>query len=194
MEPSRRPRIRRPGRLAAWALVASLLVGACGRAGPESGLVEVRIGANLWMGYDLLSMAADLGWFEEEGFNVEIVDLGSLADSKAAFERGYVDGMATTVMEVVQARSESDLNPIAVLVADYSNGTDVVVAKRAITSIAGLAGARIAVDPPLGIYILYRMLATMSTLSGPRRRICRPSPGRDGSTPRSPSPRYRRVS
>jgi NitT/TauT family transport system substrate-binding protein len=158
MEPSRRPRIRRPGRLAAWALVASLLVGACGRAGPESGLVEVRIGANLWVGYDLLSMAADLGWFEEEGVNLEFIDLGSLNDTKAAFERGYIDGMATTLFELLESRSESQLDPVAVLVTDYSNGTDVVVAKRAITSIAGLAGARIAVDPPLGIYILYRML------------------------------------
>jgi NitT/TauT family transport system substrate-binding protein len=148
-----------PRRLLALVVVASLLLGACGRGGEGAGLQDVRIGANLWMSYDLLSMAADLGWFEEEGFAVEIIDLGTLGDTKAAFERGYLDGMATTVLEVVEARSESDLNPVAVLATDYSNGGDVVVARRSITSIASLAGTRIAVDPPLGIYILYRMLA-----------------------------------
>jgi NitT/TauT family transport system substrate-binding protein len=139
-------------------MVASLLVGACSRGGAQADLPEVRIGANLWIGYDLLSLAADVGWFEEEGLHVEIVDLGSLTDVRAAFERGYVDGMATTLIEVVQARSEADRAPVAVLFTDYSDGADVVVARRDITAVAGLAGARIAVEPPLGIYMLHRML------------------------------------
>jgi NitT/TauT family transport system substrate-binding protein len=148
-----------PRRLVALVVVAALLTGACGRGGEGAGLEDVRIGANLWMGYDLLSMAADLGWFAEEGFDVEVIDLGSLGDTKAAFERGYVDGMATTVFEVVQVGSESDLKPVVVLAIDYSDGGDVVVARRGIASTTGLAGARIVVEPPLGIYMLYRMLA-----------------------------------
>jgi NitT/TauT family transport system substrate-binding protein len=82
-----------------------------------------------------------------------------LSDVRAAFERGYVDGMATTLLELIESRSQADLDPVALLITDYSNGADVVVARRDITSMAGLAGARIAVDPPLGIYILSRMLS-----------------------------------
>jgi NitT/TauT family transport system substrate-binding protein len=123
--------------------------------GPEA----VRIGANRWVGFDLLAMAEDLGWFQEEGFDVEIIDLGTDSDTRAAFERGYLDGMATTLMELIQSRSETDRAPVVVLFTDYSDGADVVVARRDITSVSSLAGARIAVEPPLGIYILSRMLA-----------------------------------
>ncbi len=154
------PQSRRPRRrLVAWAAIAWLLLGACSGEGAGSGREGVRIGANLWVGFDLLAVAEDLGWFAEEGFDVEIVDLGTPADVKAAFERGYVDGMATTLLELIESRSETDLNPVAVLITDYSNGADLVVARRGITSIAGLEGARIAVDPPLGIYLLSRMLS-----------------------------------
>jgi NitT/TauT family transport system substrate-binding protein len=140
-------------------MVALLLLGACSGCGAGASLEGVRIGANRWVGFDLLAMAEDLGWFEEEGFHVEIVDLGTTSDIRAAFERGYVDGMATTLMEVIQSRSEADRAPVAVLITDYSDGADVVVARRDITAVAGLAGARIAVEPPLGIYILSQMLA-----------------------------------
>jgi NitT/TauT family transport system substrate-binding protein len=146
-------------RLVAWAAVAWLLLGACSGGGAESGREGVRIGTNLWLGNDLLAVAEDLGWFAEEGFDVEIVDLGTLADTRAAFERGYVDGIATTLMDLIQMRSETDLDPVAVLITDYSNGADVVVAKRAITSIADLAGARIAVDGALGLFLLSRTLS-----------------------------------
>ena len=154
------PQSRRPRRrLVAWAAVAWLLLGACSGGGAESGREEVRIGANLWLGFDLLAMAEDLGWFAEEGFDVEIVDLGTPADTRAAFERGYIDGMATTLLDLIETRSEASLDPVAVLITDYSDGADVVVARRGITSIAGLAGARIAADGPLGVYLLSRMLS-----------------------------------
>jgi NitT/TauT family transport system substrate-binding protein len=146
-------------RLVAWAAVAWLLLGACSGGGAGSGREGVRIGVNLWVGYDLLAVAEDLGWFAEEGFDVEIVDLGALSDVTAAFERGYIDGMATSLLDLIQVRSETDLNPVAVLITDYSDGADVVVAKRGITSIAGLAGAQIAADGPLGIYLLSRALS-----------------------------------
>ena len=154
------PQSRRPRRrLVAWAAVACLLLGACSGGGAGSGREGVRIGVNLWVGFDLLAVAEDLGWFAEEGFDVEIVDLGTPADCRAAFERGYVDGMATTLLDLIQTRSETDFDPVAVLITDYSDGADVVVARRGITSIAGLAGARIAADGPLAMYLLTRMLS-----------------------------------
>jgi NitT/TauT family transport system substrate-binding protein len=114
----------------------------------------LRIGVNLWVGYDLLAVAEQQGLFAAHGVEVEIVDFTSLGDVVAAYRRGQIDGMATSINEVLQVRSEGFRDPQIVLMTEYSAGADVIVAADGIKSVADLTGKRVLVEPPLGSFIL----------------------------------------
>ncbi len=149
------------GRRVAVAVAAvALVVAACTSAGASAD-DPIRIGVNLWVGYDLLDVAQQEGLFADQGISIEIVDFTSLSDVVAAFERGQIDGMATTVLEVLQVRSETARRPEIVLVTDFSNGADVIVAAPDIDGVADLAGRTVAAEKPLGPFILARALAAV---------------------------------
>lgn len=137
-------------------LVAALALTACSEAPSQ----PLRVGINPWPGYAPLFLAAHRGFFAEEGVDVELVELSSLADVRRAFERGQTDGMASSLVEVLDADRDSKRAPVVVLMADFSNGADVVLAKSDITDIAMLKGQRIGLEPSsLNRFILARALA-----------------------------------
>ena len=137
-------------------LLAAFALAACSEVPSQ----PLRVGINPWPGYAPLFLAADKGFFAEEGVEVELVELSSLADVRRAFERGQTDGMASSLVEVLDADRNSDRAPVIALMADYSNGADVILAKRDITGIAALKGQRIGLEPgSLNRFILARALA-----------------------------------
>tara|TARA_R110002096_G_scaffold314706_2_gene508907 strand:- start:17495 stop:18481 length:987 start_codon:yes stop_codon:yes gene_type:complete len=137
-------------------LLATFALAACSEAPSQ----PLRVGINPWPGYAPLFLAADQGFFSDEGVDVELVELSSLADVRRAFERGQTDGMASSLVEVLDADRNSHRAPMIALMADYSNGADVILAKRGITDIAELKGQRIGLEPSsLNRFILARALA-----------------------------------
>lgn len=120
----------------------------------------IRIGINPWMGYEYLYLAEKQGFFAEEGLDVRLLQFSSLEDVRAAFERGHVDGITSTVVEVIQANAaRGQRKAQAVLVADFSNGADVILARHSITSVAHLKGKAVAAEKAsLGIFMLARAL------------------------------------
>ena len=117
------------------------------------------MGINPWPGYEFLYLAQEKGFFEAEGASIDLVEYGSLGDVARAFQRDQVDGMTSTLVEVLQVCARGDRCPKAVMVTDYSDGADVLLARRGVTSIAGLAGRRVAAEPAsLSSYILARAL------------------------------------
>lgn len=140
------------------AVLAICLVGACVRQdSPET----VRIGINPWPGYEFLYLASEKGYFAAEGLDVELLELASLADVKRIFEQGRADGMASTVIEAVQVASSSKKAIALVLIPDYSNGGDIIVAREPISELADLKGKKVGVELGLlGTYILARAMET----------------------------------
>lgn len=119
----------------------------------------IRVGINPWPGYEFLYLAQEKGFFEKEGVDVRIVEFNSLADSRRAYERGQLDGLACTLIEHLQILDSSDRSPRICLVADYSNGADVIVANPSIENIHSLKGARIGLEiDSLGVFMLARAL------------------------------------
>jgi len=120
---------------------------------------ELRVGINAWPGYEFLYLAQEKGFYREEGLAVRIVEFSSLSDARRAYERGQLDVIGTTVIEVLQAREHSDRSPQIVQVVDYSDGADMVLTRPGITNGATLRGKRIGVElGSLGVYILARCL------------------------------------
>lgn len=120
----------------------------------------IKIGINPWPGYEFLYLADQLGFYDEVGLPVKIVQYSSLADVQRAFMMGQVDGMTTTGIELVIASYHSNKKPKVVLVADYSNGGDVIIgAADGIESMADLRGKKIGLElNSLGLFMLARGL------------------------------------
>ncbi len=135
-------------------VIASLLV-LLMRAPQE----PLRIGLNAWPGYEFLYLAQQKGFYREAGVDVRLVEFSSLSDARRAYERGQIDGLGTTVVEVLQARSHPGRNLQIVYVVDYSDGADVILAKPTLTGKESLRGARVGLElGSLGIYVLVRAL------------------------------------
>jgi NitT/TauT family transport system substrate-binding protein len=133
-----------------------LLITACAE---EPNQKTIRLGINPWPGYEFLYLAAQKDFFKEEGLDIELVELASLADIKRVFEQGRIDAMASTIIEAVEVSLNSDTKIDIVLVPDFSNGGDVIIATKPLTNIADLQGKKIGVELGLlGSFILAQAL------------------------------------
>ena len=121
---------------------------------------KVRIAINPWPGYEFLYLASELGFYEQEGINVEIVELSALADVQRVYIQGRVDGFGSTVIEAVQAAGITQKPLSIILVPDFSNGGDVIIGKEPINSVTDLKGRKVGTEVgSLGMYVLYAALA-----------------------------------
>jgi NitT/TauT family transport system substrate-binding protein len=119
----------------------------------------LRIGLNAWPGYEFLYLAEVRGFYKARDVEVRLVEFNSLADARAALERGQIDGLGTTAVEVVMARESKEFAPRIVRVVDYSNGADTIVACAGVGSIEELKGKRVGVElGSLGVFVLARAL------------------------------------
>ena len=119
----------------------------------------IRIGINQWPGYEYLFIAKKQGFFKQAGLDVELVELSSLTEVRRAFERGKVDGMASTLIEVLEAFKYSGKIAQPVLIIDYSNGADEILGSTKITTIKELKGKKIGVESgSLSTYLVSRAL------------------------------------
>ena len=133
------------------AVATALCFCSCSVRPPE----PLRIGINIWPGYEFLYLAKELEFYAQEGVTVQLVEFNSLSDARRSFERGQIDGFATTCVEVMQARDNSNRSPQIVQVVDYSDGGDVIVARSPIESVSDLKGKKVGVElASLGIYII----------------------------------------
>lgn len=133
--------------------ISSLFLTGC-IAEPEKPL---RVGTNLWPGYETLYLAQNLGYFENKP--IRLVELSSATDVLHAFRNGILDVAALTLDETLTLlQTDPDLKVI--LVMDISNGADALLANPAsILGLSSLKGARIAVEnSAVGAIMLTRAL------------------------------------
>lgn len=136
------------------ALLALVAVG-CSPREPE----PLRIALNPWPGYECLYLAQERGYFKDAGLAVQLVEYSSLADARRAFERGHVDGVCATLIELLEINGLGMRRARAALVTDYSNGTDVIVARAPARAPQDLRGLRVGVEVgSLGVFMLARAL------------------------------------
>lgn len=127
--------------------LAGILLGAAvtALAAGSAAAGTISIGHTIWVGYGPLYLARDLGYFKEEGVDVQlqVVDDSTLA--MAAQAGGKLDGTAVTIDEILKYRSQADCFK-AVAVLDESSGGDGIVAADKINSIADLKGQTVAMN------------------------------------------------
>jgi len=121
-------------------LVAGLVMGMSVLAQAE----PLKIAYSDWPGWVAWQVGIDKGWFKEAGVDVSF-EWFEYVPSMEAFAAGKVDAVTMTngdalVTGATGAPSKS------IIINDYSNGNDMVVAKPGITSIKDLKGKKIGVE------------------------------------------------
>jgi NitT/TauT family transport system substrate-binding protein len=133
------------------ALVAALsaLVGCQKKeeAKPEAATkAPLKIAYSDWPGWTAFEIAKQKGWFKEAGVDVEF-SWFEYAPSMEAFTAGKVDAVTIASCDalVTGAGAQGGKN-VAILVTDYSNGNDMIVAKPGISSLKELKGKKVGIE------------------------------------------------
>ncbi|QDV41684.1 Putative aliphatic sulfonates-binding protein precursor [Stieleria neptunia] len=114
------------------------------------------LGTNLWLGYEPLFLASDLGHFDEN--SVRLVECASSSQVIRQFRDNTIQAAALTMDEVLLLR-ERGLDLRVVLVLDISQGGDAIVARADVQDLADLRGRRVGVEnSALGAFVLTRAL------------------------------------
>lgn len=137
-------------------LVVFLLAAAvAGCSSPDS--APVRIGTNLWIGYEPLYIARHIGALPDA--EVRLVELPATTDVIHALRAGVLEGAALTLDEVLRLREEG-LELQVLLVLDISAGADSVIGRPTISNLADLRGVTVGYEPSaVGAVMLEAALA-----------------------------------
>jgi len=104
----------------------------------------LRIGYSDWPGWVAWQVAIEKGWFKEAGVDVNFEWFDYVA-SMDAFAAGKLDAVAMTNGDTLVTGS-SGAQGVMIIVNDYSNGNDMIVARPGITSVKELKGKKIGVE------------------------------------------------
>jgi NitT/TauT family transport system substrate-binding protein len=118
----------------------------------QAATAPLRIGYSDWPGWVAWQIAIDKGWLREAGLDVTF-DWFDYSASMEAFAAGKIDGDLVTNGDALVMGAGGARNVI-VLITDYSNGNDMIVARPGIKSLADLKGKRIGIETGLVDHLL----------------------------------------
>ncbi|MFQ5561910.1 MAG: ABC transporter substrate-binding protein, partial [Nitrospinota bacterium] len=117
---------------------------------------KLKIGTNVWPGYELLYLAKDLGYYENTP--IKLFEYDSASEVMEAFKKGHLDVAALTMDEVFLI-SQHDASVRFFLITDFSQGGDVILGAKGIHKMTDLQGKRVGVETTaLGAFFLTRAL------------------------------------
>ncbi|MGI9275033.1 MAG: ABC transporter substrate-binding protein [Endozoicomonas sp.] len=130
--------IHRLFKAAAMTVAASVVSLAAHAAEP------LKIGYSDWPGWVAWEVAIEKDWFEQAGVDVEFEWFDYVA-SMDAYAAGKLDAVTMTNGDTL-VTGATGAQGVIILVNDYSNGNDMVVARPGIPSVAELKGKKIGVE------------------------------------------------
>ena len=107
---------------------------------------KIIIGMETWPGYLALIVARDKGYFQQAGLDVEIKRYVTLGDLSKDYVAGKMQGRANLTLDAVNEYL-SGLDHKAVLVIDYSNGSDAILAREGVNTIKDIQGKKVGFEP-----------------------------------------------
>jgi NitT/TauT family transport system substrate-binding protein len=104
----------------------------------------LKIAYSDWPGWVAWEIGLQKGWFKEAGVEVDFKWF-EYVPSMEAFSAGKVDAVAVTNGDALVTGSSGSPS-VAIVVNDYSNGNDMVVAKAGIEKVGQLKGKKVGVE------------------------------------------------
>jgi NitT/TauT family transport system substrate-binding protein len=132
--------------------VAGLAVTGFSEAGAAEKKAPLKIAYSDWPGWTAFEIGIQKGWFKEAGVEVEFSWLDYLP-SMDAFAAGKVDAVTMTNGDALVTGANGGKSKF-ILLTDYSNGNDMIVAKKGIGSLKELKGKKIGLEVTLVEHLL----------------------------------------
>ena len=130
--------------LLAMVLIVSSLAG-CGKKEESGELVPMKIAFCTWAGYAPLFIAVENGYFEEAGYDAEIVIMEDESTYGAAFVSNDIQALGQVLdRDIIQYDAGAPEQYVCTM--DCSTGGDGLVATADIQSVDDLAGKTVALD------------------------------------------------
>lgn len=112
----------------------------------------LKIAFSDWPGWTALEIASQKGWFKEAGVDVELLWF-EYGPSMEAFTAGKCDAVTVTNGDALVTGANGAKN-IMIVLTDYSNGNDMIVAKPGIASLKDLKGKKVGIEIGLVEHLL----------------------------------------
>lgn len=132
-----RMRIRERFVAATIAAIGILTTGSL-EAGP------LRVGYSDWPGWVAWEIALEKGWFEEAGVDIQFFWMDYVA-SMDSYVAGNLDGVCMTNGDALVTGATGKPS-VAIIINDYSNGNDMLIARPGIASVKDLKGKKIGLE------------------------------------------------
>lgn len=150
--------------MSATALALGVLSAAASPVAAEQ-KTEFKLAWSIYVGWMPWGYLEDSGimdkWADKYGIDVEIVQFNDYVESINQYTAGAFDGVSATNMDTLSIPSGSGVDTTALIIGDYSNGNDAVIAKGA-SGLADLAGKPVnLVELSVSHYLLARGLDTV---------------------------------
>ncbi|MCB1615972.1 MAG: ABC transporter substrate-binding protein [Pseudomonadales bacterium] len=111
---------------------------------PVMAAEPLKIGYSDWPGWVAWEVGIEKGWFKEAGVDVEFEWFDYVA-SMDAFAAGKLDAVSMTNGDTLYTGASGGKG-VMILINDYSNGNDMVVARPGIQSVKELKGKKVGVE------------------------------------------------
>ncbi len=119
---------------------------------PPPKAAPLRVAYSDWPGWTAFEVGIQKGWFKEAGLDVEFSWFDYLP-SMEAFSAGKVDAVMVTNGDALVTGATGAKSKM-ILVTDYSNGNDKVIAKPGIKSLKDLKGKKVGLELTLVEHLL----------------------------------------
>jgi NitT/TauT family transport system substrate-binding protein len=131
--------------------LCTVILASCSQAEPH-----LRVGANVWPGYETLYLARSLGYYDNTP--IRLVDYPSGTEEVRAYRNGEIEAAGISIDQaLVLAATNPDVKIVVVM--DFSNGGDVILGKPEIPNLQGLKSRPVGVESTaLGAFIITRAL------------------------------------
>ena len=122
----------------------------------------LKIAYSDWPGWVAWEIAIKKEWFKEEGVDVEFEWYDYVA-SMDAYAAGQLDGVGMTNGDALVTGATGKPS-VGILITDYSNGNDMIVAKPGIESLKDLYGKKIGLEEGFVTHLLFLKGIEMNNL------------------------------
>ncbi|MDQ8202082.1 ABC transporter substrate-binding protein [Pelagicoccus sp. SDUM812003] len=112
----------------------------------------LKIGYSDWPGWVAWEIGIQKGWFEEEGVDVDFQWMDYVA-SMDAYAAGLLDAVTMTNGDALVTGGTGKPS-VGIIINDFSNGNDMIVAAPGIDSLADLKGKKIGLEEGFVIHLL----------------------------------------
>ncbi|MDF3070396.1 MAG: NlpA lipoprotein [Polyangiaceae bacterium] len=133
-----------PAASGATADAPSATAAAAPTAAPAGSGGKLKIAYSDWPGWVAWEIAIQKGWFKEAGVDVEFKWF-DYVPSMEAFSAGKVDAVCMTNGDALVTGATGGKS-VSIIINDYSDGNDMIIAKPGINSVAQLKGKTVGVE------------------------------------------------